>query len=194
MMIHATDTDVVVIAIAMSSVLQHCEIWVAFGHGARVRHIPCHVIANELRGEASLGLLLLHAISGCDTVSGFYGIGKRTAWTVWRSKPHLKPIFARLSRAPSEVSRADMDEIERFVVLLYQRTSSLSHVNEARKQLFAFGNRKIENIPPTLHALEQHVKRAVYQAGHIWGQCLVGEPHGPSPELWGWERTSDDSP
>ena len=31
-------------------------------------------------------------------------------------------------------------------------------LNEARKQLFAFGNRNFENIPPMLHALEQHVK------------------------------------
>ena len=87
-----------------------------------------------------------------------------------------------------------MDEIERYVVLLYQRTSPLSHVNDARKQLFAFGNRKIENIPPSLHALEQHVKRSVYQAGHIWGQSLIGQPQVPSPDLWGWERISHDSP
>ena len=77
----------------------------------------------------------------------------------------------------SKVSPDDLNEIERYVVLLYQRTSALSHVNEARKQLFA-QNRKMENIPPTLHALEQHVKRAVYQAGHIWGQSLIGEPEG----------------
>ena len=78
-MIHATDTDVVVLAIAVSSVLQNCEIWVAFGHGSRLRHIPCHLIANELGDEASWGLLLMHAISGCDTESAFYGIGKKTA-------------------------------------------------------------------------------------------------------------------
>ena len=74
-----------------------------------------------------------------------------------------QPFLSRLARAPSQVSPDDLNEIERYVVLLYQRTSSLSHVNEARKQLFA-QNRKMENIPPTLHALEQHVKRSVYQA------------------------------
>ena len=135
----------------------------------------------------------MHAISGCDTVSSFYGIGKRTAWAVWRSMPHLNPIFVRLSRAPCQISSNNMDAVERHVVLLYQRTSTLSHVNEERKQMFAFGNCKIENIPPTLHALEQRVKRAVYQVGHIWRQPLSGEPHVPSPDLWGWERVSDDS-
>ena len=87
----------------------------------------------------------------------------------------------------------DLNEIERYVVLLYHRTSALSHVNEAKKQLFA-QNRKMENIPPTLHALEQqHVKRVVYQAGHIWGQSLIGEPEVPSPDSWGWKRVTDDS-
>ena len=61
-----------------------------------------------------------------------------------------------------------MNEIERFVVLLYHFTSSLSKVLEARKTMFTSGNRNIENIPPTMGALVQHVKRDVYQAGHIW--------------------------
>ena len=85
--------------------------------------------------------------------------------------PHLTTVFSRLAHAPCQVSPDDLNAIERYVVLLYQRTSALSHVTEARKQLFA-QNRKMENIPPTLHALEHHVKRDVYQAGHIWG----GEP------------------
>ena len=77
------------------------------------------------------------------------------------------------------LSQDDMDQIERYVVLLYQRTSALCHVNEARKQLFT-NNRKMENIPLTLHALEHHVKRAVYQAGHFFQQFLttfVGDSH-----------------
>ena len=63
-------------------------------------------------------------------------------------------------------------------------------MNDARKQLFA-QNRKMENIPPTLHC--NCVKRVVYQAGHIWGQPLIGEPDVPSPDSWGWKRVTDDS-
>ena len=84
-----------------------------------------------------------------------------------------------------------MEAIERYVVLLYQRTSTLGRVNDARKQLFAFGNRKIENVPPTFCALEQHAKKVVYQGGHIWGQLLIGEPQIPSPKLWGWQKADD---
>ena len=46
-MVHVTDTDVVVIAITVSSVLRDCEIWIAFGHGAKQRYIPCHLIAAD---------------------------------------------------------------------------------------------------------------------------------------------------
>ena len=156
----------VVLAIAVSIVLQHCDIWVAFGNGSKLRFIPCHLIAAKLGNDGSWGLLLMHALSGCDTVSAFHGIGKKTAWAVWCSIPHLATVFSRLAHAPSQVSPDDLNVIERYGVLLYQRTSSLSHVNGARKQLFA-QNRKMENIPPTLHAIEQHVKRVVYQAGHM---------------------------
>jgi hypothetical protein len=146
--IHATDTDVVILAVAVSSTLDNSQIWVAFGHGAKLRYIPCHLIASQLGAESSWALLFMHAFSGCDTVSAFYGVGKKTAWSVWCSMRHLKPVFYRLSKSPSHVSSEDMDEIERYVVLLYQRTSSHSKVIDARKRMFASRNRKIENIPP----------------------------------------------
>ena len=43
----------------------------------------------------------------------------------------------------------------------------MTEVNQAGKFLFGKGSRKIENIPPKQAALIQHIKRAVYQAGHI---------------------------
>ena len=190
-MVHATDTDVVVIAVAVSRIFQNCEVWVAFGHGNKLRYIPCHLIANALGTDASCGLLFFHAVSGCDTVSAFRGVGKKTAWAIWRSMPHLDQIFARLSHAPKQILPEDLKQLERFVVLLYQRTSPLSRVNDARKQMFT-QNRRIDNIPPTAYTLEQHVKRAAYQAGHIWGQSLIGNPELPPPHMWGWKRETGD--
>ena len=54
-------------------------------------------------------------------------------------------------------------------------------------------NQRIDNIPPTLHALEQHVKRAPYQAEHIWGQSPIGNSELPPPHMWGWQRETDDA-
>ena len=56
-MVHATDTDVVVISVAESSNFQNCEVCIAFGHGNKLRFITCRLIANELGTDASCVLL-----------------------------------------------------------------------------------------------------------------------------------------
>ena len=63
-----------------------------------------------------------------------------------------------------------MEQIERLVVLLYQRASALHQVNEATLNLFT-QNRKMDNIPSIFNALDQHLKRAVYQA--IFGDSVL---------------------
>ena len=76
------------------------------------------------------------------------------------------------------------------MVLLYSRTSPIVAVNSVRKQLF--GKRKLENIPPLKAALLQHVKRASFQASHVWGQALIANPTLPSPSEWGWQKEDND--
>ena len=116
-MVHATDTGMVVIAVPVSSILQNCEVWIAFGHGNKLRYIPCHRIANKLETDASCGLLFFR------DVSGFRGVGKKTARAIWRSMSYLDQIFARLSHTPKQMFTEDLMHLERAVVLLYQRTS-----------------------------------------------------------------------
>ena len=52
-LIQATDTDVVVIAIAVSSMLKDWELWVAFGHRNKLSYIPCHLLRCNLGNDAS---------------------------------------------------------------------------------------------------------------------------------------------
>ena len=52
-----------------------------------------------------------------------------------------------------DISDACMIQLERFVVLMYDRTSECREVNEARKQLFIQKSRTLETIPPTKTAL-----------------------------------------
>ncbi len=102
-------------------------------------------------------------------------------------------IIPQMSHTPASVSDSDMAELERYFVLLYSRTATWKTVNDARQHMFAQGNRKLNNIPPTAGALEQHVKRAAYQAGHVWGQAFIPTPILPSPENWGWTNEADGS-
>ena len=150
------------------------------GHGTKKRYIPCHLISQVFGSDVAWRLLLLRGFSGCDTV-----------WLDCLAQYNLTPLFARLSHAPCEVSFADMEQIERFVDLLYQRASALHPMNEARLNVLT-RNRKMDNIPSTFLALDQHLKMAVYQAGHIWGQCLVPNPELPS-QNWGWNKATNDN-
>src|SRR6218665_873316 len=78
--------------------------------------------------------------------------------------------------------------------MLYYRSSSESNVDSARRNLFTQKNRPYDKIPPTRAALFQHVLRAAYQAGYIWGCscCIPGwihkalVPHArlPHPNEW----------
>ena len=64
------------------------------------------------------------------------------------------------------LSESVISVLERFVVLLYDRTSDLELVNDARKWLFTQKSRTLDNIPPTQAALRQHIKQHIKQASY----------------------------
>ena len=76
-------------------------------------------------------------------------------------------------------------------VIMYSRTSPHQDVNHARQSMFSQGTRSIESIPPTQAAFEQHVKRAAFQAGQVWGRTLHPMQELPSATDWGWNLSSD---
>ena len=120
---------------------------------------------------------MFHALTGCDTVSSFSGRGKEAARDVWNVFPGLTPVLKVMLMLPEDIEDTCLDVIERFVILLYDRTSSLSKVNEFRQELFSKKARSFENIPPTKASLRKHVKRAVFQGGFVWGQTLLKTAH-----------------
>ena len=185
------DTDVLVLAVAMFQEIPVNKLWVAFGVGKHQRYLKAHEISFQLGGEKSKALPMFHAITGCDNVSFFAGRGKKTAWEVWKSFSSVTDAFLELMSTPGSIHDHNFALIERFVVLMYDRTSGLHEVNQARQELFCQRSRKLEGNPPTRAALEQHVKRACYQAGHVWSQSLVAHPVLPSPSEWGWEKDGD---
>ncbi len=50
-MIPATDTYVLVLTIAVASILVGCELWIAFGHDAKLWYVAAHGISNNLDWE-----------------------------------------------------------------------------------------------------------------------------------------------
>lgn len=190
MMLRTVDTDVVVLAVSTAAILVSAEIWIAFGTGNNMRYISAHDIATALGDEKAQGLPMLHAFTGCDTVSSFAGRGKKTAFDIWKTFDDVTPVFSTLFSNPASFNNDKMCVLETYVVLLYDRTSTDTSVDVARRRLFTCKGRSIDAIPPTSASLLQHTKRAIYQGGHIWGQSLVRVPDVPTPELWGWKQSA----
>jgi len=188
-MIRTADTDVDVLAVLVAQNLQpENELWIAFDTGKRFRYLAAHEVAAGLGPEKAQALPLFHSLTGCDTASSFASHGKKTAWAVWNVLPELTKALLKLSSAPSDVPEQVLHTIERFVILLYG--STCTDTDKARKKLFARKN-NVELLLPTKAALEEHVKRAAYQGGHVWGQVL------PAPELppaisWGWTKSDEE--
>ncbi|KAL7380914.1 hypothetical protein ABVT39_025940, partial [Epinephelus coioides] len=53
--------------------------------------------------EMSCALPMLHALTGCDTVSSFAGHGKKAAWSPWKSLPELKDALLTLASGPKDI-------------------------------------------------------------------------------------------
>lgn len=187
--VRTVDTDVLVIAVSVFARLKEQleELWIDFGTGKHRQFIPIHVIFSNLGKSKALGLPFFHAFTGCDQVSYFSQVSKGSAWKIWDLFDDITPIFEKLSCQPSftEVEES-LPIIERFTVLLYNRTSNCLTTNECRKDLFCKG-RSIDSIPPTSAALSKHVLRSSYIAGYVWDQSIIANQVLPDPEEWGWK-------
>ena len=84
-------------------------------------------------------LPIFHAVTVCDTVSAFAGKQKKTAFDAWQVYPEITHVFFCLVENPQTISEEQLQKLERFVVLLYQGTSSAVEVNAARHTMFAQG-------------------------------------------------------
>lgn len=195
----SNDTDVIILALGVYHKLRadHVfdEMTIGFGMGKNKREISIKNLANSLGQARSQALIFLHAFSGCDTISAFKSIGKKKAYEALRAYPEIESVFVDLYNNPfQELTENDskFKKIERFVVLMYARTSIIQSVNEARMELYFSQNQNIETIPPTKNALYLHTQRAIYQSG-IWSRCLEAKQNLPSPREFGWKEGSDQA-
>ena len=184
-MVRTTDTDVLVLAISLFSELNIDELWLDFGTAKQRTFLPVHRMALDPIRRA--GLRFFYCFTGCDQVSFFNYAPKSTAWKVWEMFLDVNDVFVALSYRPTDAAIADaMPLLERYVVLLYHRTSTCVTVNSCRRELFCNG-RAIDNMPPTRDALLQHTKRAAFLGGFVWGSSLVPQMNLPSFEWYGYK-------
>ena len=70
-------------------------------------------------------------------VSAFRGKGKKSAWQTWDMCAEASYVFARLRQYPPTVNDNEMDILEKFLVIMCDRSSTTTGVNNTRLDMFA---------------------------------------------------------
>ena len=155
-----------------------------------MKWIPIHDIVSAIGPEKTSGILYFHAFTGCDVVSAFHGKGKKSAWHTWNVCNDASTVFKTLGKY-SPMGDEDIEHLEKFVIAMYDRSSTATCVNDAWLELFARKQKSYQSIPPTRAALVQHLKHSICQAGCTWSQATVCQPETLSPADWGWIKEAD---
>ena len=161
--------------------------------GKHYRFYHINAICARLGEPKSRALPVFHAYSGRDTTSAFKGKSKKSAWQAWQAYKNVTDTFVHLVSHPNQILNDDSEqfhEIERLTVVLYDKTSASSSVNETRRNLFCHKNRAMDKLPPTSNALLQHTRRAVFQA-EICTTSTQTQQVVPSAQDFGWSKVED---
>ena len=143
-------------------------------------------IKCELPSQVSKHILVLHAASGCDTVSAIYGIGKSTAFKVFDCDIDL--YF--LNKFQEEHASNDDIKVAGESLLLHffkskkckslDRLRYLSYMKKIAKKSLT-SNFELESLPPTSGAAKYHSFR-VYLTVQPWLGVIRDAC------LWGWKK------
>lgn len=126
---------------------------------------------NQIQENKALALPGFHAMSGCDTTSSFYGLGKSKCYKTMESDEKFIDAFTLLGEHES-ISSTVAEVLEEYVCKLYGFKEEVS-INEVRYKMFT-SKKKIpdpQKLPPTLDALLLHLSRVNYQV-YEWKRAL----------------------
>ena len=104
---------------AITNIPAGCELWLAFGTGKSFRYLVAHQISASFGPEMPCALPMFHALTGCALYPAL-----------------LKEDSMVNMEVTAGTDRCTMNTIERFVKLLFDRTSTCTNVNHARRKLF----------------------------------------------------------
>lgn len=192
--IQSPDTDVAVLSVHTVKALQCDELWFKTGIKDKARFIPIHLIAEKLGVSVCAGLPGFHALTGCDSTSGFFRIGKKKAWKAFVNDADAQDGVGNLGTT-FPPTRRTLRACERFICSLYTSSSKAGTTADGvRYWIFCQKQQKSESLPPTSNSLYHHIERANYQA-YVWKTSTNPLQQLPSPVDNGWidaERGSLD--
>ena len=98
-------------------------------------------------------------------VSSFLRKGKKVSWTGLIGCFAVTGLFTTLSLQPEHVDPESMTELEKFIIVMYSNTCTLSRVDEVKKQLLNEGVCHYRE-----HSTNQHCSLSRHQKSRV---CVV---------------------
>jgi len=204
LVVRSPDTDVFVILIHYCSRINR-QIFFDTGTGNNRRLIDVNKIASALGSDVTAALPAFHAFTGCDTVSAFFGKGKKRPFAMMRKATNHIHTFHLVGNSAVDLSSDVENSLEQFVCAMYGYPRSRNtgdvryHMFQSRyglqlSQLLPSSSTTgmdLSLLPPALGSLRCHCKRANYQA-YIWTHAHISNPQLPSPIGCGWKLSTDN--
>ena len=141
-------------------------------------------------GEAFCRILpAVHSISDCDTVSSFFGIGKKKVLKTLQD--HGTEVYEDLVSDGGQFSDVFIGAAEKLVIHCYGTKSSnmSSTLAQLRAWLVKFKDSSLAKLPPSKPSFVQHAMRASWQI-QVWLSAHIAKPNIPSPVGHEWQWSS----
>lgn len=167
------------------------------GHGNKRRLINVTKLSEHYSQQMCKAMLGLHALTGCDSVSCFKGMGKVKPLKLLIKSPTYCDALKHLGD-DWDLDESVIDGCEKFTCAIYGKPKCTS-VDEVRHMMLTskcHGNLTVPSLtsntvdmarfPPSRSCLREHVARANYQT-KIWKTANVATSELPKPwEGHGW--------
>ena len=158
----------------------HLEIYYIHDFVTKIRYVnthrfvPVHEIVKH-HGENMMKILPhIHALSGCDSTSALFHIGKKTAFKIVLS--HGPDNFSNLSSLAGNDITAAKDASRMLISLWYdsvQKYKSLhGDLNLLRTKIASSKDTPLSRLPPCEDTFIQHVLRVMWQV-RFWVNARI---------------------
>ena len=190
--VHTVDSDVVVILLGFMSEFMTdnpiVEITVDFKTSSGSKHISINSIYSNLGSDICSGFPFFHSFTGADSTCSFFKQSKKDWFGKWLDFPMKEELNEKLHILSKYLKKDIVDDchllIQQFVVYIYLRKFDSIDLDESRYQMFVNSSpNDFRTLSPSKDALFQHLLRASYQSGWVWGihccrKLLLRRGHG----------------
>ena len=129
------DTDIAAICPRVTLLLNIGELFFKTGVNNKKRFIPMHKICSEIGNDMSLPVI--HVLTGCDSISAFSGIGKKSVLAARRNDEGL--LTEILNSVAIDLDNVNEDGVKacvKSVSYLYMGKGTYTSTTKMRKDLF----------------------------------------------------------